>query len=89
VRTATLKTRCRGRLPSQQTERLCDRGEVVDVTVDGVQAEAHRDHREMGASCLTPGTDLSRHVGCAAGTNRHIVRAKVFDRPAEAFNAIS
>ena len=39
-------------------ECVCDGGQVVDVGVGGVEAEAHGGDRCVGASCLTPGVDL-------------------------------
>ncbi len=42
------------------------------MAVDRVQAEAHRHHRDMTATCLAPGIDLRREVVYAIGTNGHI-----------------
>ena len=74
---------------SRQAERVCDRGDVVDVAVDGVQAEAHRDHRDMGSTCLAPGIDLRRDLAYIAPREHHIVPAEVLDRSAEAAHAIT
>src|ERR1700733_10756109 len=70
------------RQPSPQAQRVCDRGEVIDVAVDGVQAEAHGDHREVGPACLAPGIDLGREIARGALRPRDILPAEVFDRPA-------
>ena len=59
------------------------------MAVDGVQAEAHRDHRDMGTTCLAPGIDRRREVACAAPRSPHIFSSEVFDRPAEAAHAIT
>ena len=59
------------------------------MAVDRVQAGAHRDHRDMTTTCLAPGIDLRCEVVYATGTNRHVFRAEVFDRPAEAAHAIA
>src|SRR6202171_2158705 len=43
----------------------------------------------MGPPCLAPGIDLGHEVADATARKRHIVRAEVFDRPAEAADAIA
>ena len=44
-----------GLLQSGQAERVGDRRQVVDVGIYGCQAQAHRDHRDMGTAGLAPG----------------------------------
>ena len=52
------------------------------MAVDGVQAEAHGDHRKMGTTCLAPHVQLGLEVVDAAGMS-HVLTAEVFDRPAQ------
>ena len=59
------------------------------MAVDGVQAQSHGDHRDMGTTGLAPCIDLRREVADAAPRKHHIVPAEVLDRPAEAGDAIT
>jgi hypothetical protein len=47
---------------SRDAESVRDGGEVIDVGVNGIQAEAHRDYRDVGISCLALAIDLRREV---------------------------
>lgn len=64
---------------SRQAESVCDGGGVVDVSVDGGQAAAHRDHRDVGAACLAPGIDLRCNFADAPRRKHHVIPAEVFD----------
>ena len=59
------------------------------MTVGGVQAEAHGDHRDVGAACLAPGIHLGHKAVNTAPGKRHVVRAEVFYWPAETAHAIT
>ena len=59
------------------------------MAVDGIQAEAHGDHREVGSARPAPRIDLGREAAWSALRTRDILRAEVFDRPAEAAHAIA
>ncbi len=73
----------------RKPELFGERGNVVDVGVDGFEPEAHRDHCGMGAPRRTPCVDFpdeDRHV---APAQRHILPAEILDRSASAGNAIT
>ena len=59
------------------------------MAVDGLEAEAHGDHREVGAACLALGIDLGREIARGALRTHDILRAELLDRPAEAADAIA
>ena len=59
------------------------------MAVDGVQAEAHRDHRDMGTPGRAPCIELRREAANAPLRKRDIVGAEVFDRPTQAGDAIT
>src|SRR5215212_22129 len=79
----------RARGQSRLVERVGNGGQVVDVGVDGVQTEAHRDDRNMAATCLPPGVDLCREAADTAVRKRHVIGTEALGRPAQAVNAIA
>src|SRR6202044_823399 len=66
-----------------------DRCEVVDMAIDGVQAQAHSDHREGGPPPAAPPTDPARPIATPPLRTHDILRAELLDRPAEAAHAIA
>ncbi len=61
---------------------LSGSGQLIDVAVDGVEAEANRDDGEVRSPCLTPRGSLFgelAHPVC----ERHVVPAEILDRPLE------
>ncbi len=66
---------------SRQTEPLCDQRQVVDVSIGGPQAHAHRDNRDMGATRLAPAIDLLPDFADPTLGTHHIFSAELFDRP--------
>jgi hypothetical protein len=59
------------------------------VAVDGVEAETHRDHREVGAARRAPGVDLCGEGAGAVTVERHVLRAEVLDGPAVPVDAVA
>jgi len=58
--------------------------------INRVQAEPHRDYRNMRSTCLTPAVDLGCEVAdVTARNNRDILRAEFLDGPAMAADAIT
>src|ERR1035437_4135270 len=59
------------------------------MAVDGVQAEAHGDHGQVGPACSSPGIEFGREVAWASLWTRDVLRAELLDRPAEGAHAIA
>src|SRR3954468_3863301 len=70
-------------------ERVCDGAQVVDVSVGGVEAEAHRDQGNMRATRLLPRVDLCREPAYTPARKHHVISAEVVDRPAQTLDAIA
>ena len=52
------------------------------MAVDGTQAKAHRDHRDMGTTCPAPAIDLRLEAVDTAPRKHQGLPAEVFYRPA-------
>jgi Luciferase-like monooxygenase len=74
---------------SGQVERVGDRGDVVEVGLDRIEAETHRDHRDMRTTNLAPGIDLGRELAHALARERRKVRTEVVHGPAKAAHALT
>jgi hypothetical protein len=72
-----------------QIESVGESGQVVDVTVDRVQAQTHSDDGGVGASGLTPSINLPVEFSYVGSAQCHIVATEVFDRSAEITDTVT